>query len=57
VSSKSPYLKWKTDRLVIDNNVVVLVVTLEGTDIGGFMGLAPSGKTVQRPGRVRLRIS
>jgi predicted ester cyclase len=22
----------------------VLVATLEGTDIGGFMGLAPSGK-------------
>jgi steroid delta-isomerase-like uncharacterized protein len=40
-----PDLKVRTERLVIDGAQVVQVLTLEGTDIGGFMGLDPSGKS------------
>src|SRR5215210_3412941 len=34
-----PDLKYHTDRLVIDGSTVCQILTLEGTDIGGFMGL------------------
>ena len=44
-----PDLKYETTRLVIDGNTVVQVLTLEGTDIGGFMGLDPSGKSFKAP--------
>lgn len=44
-----PDLKYNTDRLVIDGNTVVQIATLEGTDIGGFMGLEPSGKSFRVP--------
>jgi steroid delta-isomerase-like uncharacterized protein len=44
-----PDLTFRTDRLVIDGNTVVQIATLEGTDIGGFMGLPPSGKTFRVP--------
>ena len=44
-----PDLKYRTDRLVIDGHTVVQVCTLEGTDIGGFMGLPPSGKAFRAP--------
>lgn len=44
-----PDLKYRTDRLVIDGDTVVQICTLEGTDIGGFMGLPPSGKTFRVP--------
>lgn len=44
-----PDLKFRTDHLVIDGNTVVQVATLEGTDIGGFMGLDPSGKSFKAP--------
>jgi predicted ester cyclase len=37
-------LKTTTESLLIDGNQVVQVMSSEGTDIGGFMGLAPSGK-------------
>jgi steroid delta-isomerase-like uncharacterized protein len=40
-----PDLKFRTDQLVIDDNTVVQVATFEGTDIGGFMGLDPSGRS------------
>jgi steroid delta-isomerase-like uncharacterized protein len=40
-----PDLKVRTERLVIDGAHVVQLATLEGTDIGGFMGLDPSGKS------------
>ena len=43
-----PDLKYSTDRLVIDGAHVVQLVTIEGTDIGGFMGL-PSGKSFKAP--------
>lgn len=44
-----PDLKLRTERLVIDGNTVVQVATLEGTDIGGFMGLDPSGRSFKAP--------
>jgi predicted ester cyclase len=34
---------------VIDGNRVAQVVSLEGTDIGGFMGLPPTGKGFRAP--------
>jgi len=34
---------------VIDGNRAVQVVTLKATDIGGFMGLAPTGKMFRVP--------
>jgi steroid delta-isomerase-like uncharacterized protein len=40
-----PDLKVRTERLIIDGAQVAQLVTLEGTDIGGFMGLDPSGKS------------
>ena len=42
-------MKLQTERLVIDGNTVVQVATLEGTDIGGFMGLDPSGRSFKAP--------
>ena len=44
-----PDLKYSTDRLVIDGSNVMQLLTLEGTDIGGFMGLDPSGKSFKAP--------
>jgi steroid delta-isomerase-like uncharacterized protein len=43
-----PDIKYRTDRLLIDGAQVVQLATLEGTDIGGFMGL-PSGKSFKAP--------
>jgi len=37
------------DELIIDGDRVVLVVTVSGTDNGGFMGMAPSGRPAQLP--------
>lgn len=37
------------DDLIIDGDRVVLVVTVSGTDNGGFMGTAPSGRPAQLP--------
>ncbi len=44
-----PDLKLRIDQMVVDGNTVVQVGTLEGTDIGGFMGLEPSGKSFKAP--------
>lgn len=44
-----PDLKYRTERVVIDGNHVMQLLTLEGTDIGGFMGLEPSGKSFKAP--------
>jgi steroid delta-isomerase-like uncharacterized protein len=44
-----PDLKYRSDRLIIDGTHVVELVTIEGTDIGGFMGLVPSGKSFKAP--------
>jgi steroid delta-isomerase-like uncharacterized protein len=41
--------KVRTETLVIDGNRVAQVVSLEGTDIGGFMGLPPTGKGFRVP--------
>jgi steroid delta-isomerase-like uncharacterized protein len=37
------------DELIIDGDLVVQVLTLSGTDTGGFMGMAPSGKPALLP--------
>ena len=44
-----PDLKYRTERVVIDGNHVMQLLTLEGTDIGGFMGLEPSGRSFKAP--------
>ena len=44
-----PDLKYRTERVVIDGSHVMQLLTLEGTDIGGFMGLDPSGKSFKAP--------
>ena len=38
-----------TDDLIIDGDQAVLVVTTSGTDTGGFMGMAASGKPTLLP--------
>jgi len=38
-----------TDALLVDHGRVAQVVTLEGTNIGGLFGLAPSGKSFKVP--------
>jgi hypothetical protein len=37
------------DDLIIDGDHVVQVVTMSGTDTGGFMGMAPSGRPAMLP--------
>ena len=44
-----PDHKLRPDRLVIDGNRVAQILSLEGTNIGGFLGLPPSGKTFRAP--------
>jgi steroid delta-isomerase-like uncharacterized protein len=44
-----PDFRIRTEHLVIDGHTVVQVATLEGTDIGGFMGLDPSGRSFKAP--------
>jgi steroid delta-isomerase-like uncharacterized protein len=39
----------RTDSLLIDGNHVAQVLTLEGTNLGGLMGLPPSGKHFRLP--------
>jgi steroid delta-isomerase-like uncharacterized protein len=39
----------RTETLVIDGSRVAQVISLEGTDIGGFMGLPPTGKGFRVP--------
>ena len=41
--------RFTQDELIIDGDRVVLVVTVSGTDTGGFMGTAPSGRPAQLP--------
>ena len=45
------------DDLVIDGDRVVQVCTLSGTDTGGFMGMAPSGKPAMLPIVVVSRVA
>jgi steroid delta-isomerase-like uncharacterized protein len=44
-----PDLKFTTEALLIDGNHVAQITTMEGTDIGGFMGPAPKGKSFKVP--------
>jgi len=37
-------MKTRTDSLVIDGNLVVRALSIEGTNIGGFLGLPATGK-------------
>jgi steroid delta-isomerase-like uncharacterized protein len=45
-----PDLKVLTEQLVLEGDTVALVMTLAGTDVGGFMGLPPTGRHFQFPG-------
>src|SRR5262245_50129973 len=42
-------LKMTQDDLIIENDRVVHVVTVSGTDTGGFMGMSPTGKPALLP--------
>jgi steroid delta-isomerase-like uncharacterized protein len=44
-----PDLKIKTDGLYIDGNNVTWVMTVEGTDVGGFLGVPATGKRFKIP--------
>ena len=44
-----PDHKTRPDRLVIDGNLVAQTLSLEGTDIGGFMNLPATGKPFRVP--------
>jgi steroid delta-isomerase-like uncharacterized protein len=44
-----PDLTFTTDDLLIDSDQVAWVVTAEGTDSGGFMGLPPTGRPFNLP--------
>lgn len=42
-------LKVRTHRLIVDGNQVAQVLNLEGTDLGGFLGLQPTGRSFTSP--------
>jgi steroid delta-isomerase-like uncharacterized protein len=42
-------LRVRSDLLIVDGNQVAQVLRLEGTDLGGFLGLPPTGKVFQVP--------
>ena len=44
-----PDLTMQTDEPLIDGNRVVLIARLSGTDHGGFMGMQPTGRSVDFP--------
>jgi steroid delta-isomerase-like uncharacterized protein len=48
---------FSQDALIIDGDQVVEVVTMSGTDNGGFMGMAPSGRPAQLPMVVVCRVA
>jgi steroid delta-isomerase-like uncharacterized protein len=43
-------MKMRTDRLLIDGQRVAQIANLEGTHIGTFLGMAPTGKHFQFTG-------
>jgi steroid delta-isomerase-like uncharacterized protein len=45
-----PDFKIVSERLVIEDNFVAAVEDMSGTDVGGFMGLPPTGRHFQFPG-------
>ena len=42
-------VKMTQDELIIEDDRVVQVVTVSGTDTGGFMGMSPTGKPALLP--------
>ncbi|OFV94475.1 MAG: hypothetical protein A3G76_05225 [Acidobacteria bacterium RIFCSPLOWO2_12_FULL_65_11] len=44
-----PDLKVTTDKLIIDGDSVSHVIGLEGTDLGGFLGVPATGKSFRVP--------
>jgi predicted ester cyclase len=42
-------LKVRSERLIVDGNQVAQILSIEGTDLGGFLGLPPTGKIFQLP--------
>ena len=49
-------VKITQDELIIEDNRVVQVVTVSGTDTGGFMGMSPTGKPALLPMVVVCRV-
>jgi len=49
--------RFTQDDLIIDGDAAVQVFTLSGTDTGGLMGMAPSGKPAQLPMVVVCRVA
>jgi len=52
-----PDATYSVSELVIDDDVVVQVGTLSGTDTGGLMGMVPSGKPAVLPMVVVCRVA
>jgi steroid delta-isomerase-like uncharacterized protein len=44
-----PDVAYRDEELLIDGNRVAQIETVAGTDIGGFMGLPPTGKPFRLP--------
>ena len=44
-----PDMKLRSERLLIDGDRVAHLVEIEGTDIGGFLGVPPTGKSFRVP--------
>jgi steroid delta-isomerase-like uncharacterized protein len=44
-----PDVKIRTSQLTIDGNHVAQLVSLEGTDLGRLLGMAPTGKSFRLP--------
>jgi steroid delta-isomerase-like uncharacterized protein len=42
-------MKMHSESLLIDGNLVAQVLNIEGTNVGGMMGLPPSGKAFRVP--------
>jgi steroid delta-isomerase-like uncharacterized protein len=45
-----PDFKVLSEQLVLEGDTVAAVMTMAGTDVGGFMGLPPTGRHFQFPG-------
>jgi len=44
-----PDVTFKTEELLVDGDRVAQVGTMIGTDMGGFMGLPPTGRPIRLP--------
>ncbi len=49
-------VKMTQDELIIEDDRVVQVVTVSGTDTGGFMGMSPTGKPALLPMVIVCRV-